>query len=183
MTEITNEIKCTDRQLAILGLALLELNATEKPVINRLKLLQVEHTELAGAALGKLWKLILEGSFNTMTFKMQVNRMWPTQTEIHDTLLKKAFRMTAYVTTEWGLNAIDVDFEVKSFHKFSQEFVLEYNKIGRLKIDDDEMHLRFRKECKGFMEKMNKIYTFKDKPNGLSNTDHLLIEDLLKEKE
>ncbi len=165
MTVPANEIKCTDRQLAIFGLALKELNATERPIINRLKQLEVDYSELAGIAVGKIWKLILEGDFNTQTLKMQINRMWPTQVDAHMDLIKKAYFATGNVTTEWGLLAVDTDYEIKSFHKHLQSWVEEYNKIGKLKLTDDELHARFRRSCREFLPKLNDIYTEKKAEN------------------
>lgn len=161
MSTPTNEIKCTDRQLAIFGLALRELNNEDQPIIARLKLLHVKYDDLAGVAVGKIWKLILEGNYTTKTLKMQIDRMWPTQIEAHASLLSKAIKMTAHVNTEWGINAVNIDYEVKSFHKIMAKFSEEYNKIGNMKITDDEQHERFKKLCREFVPKLNEIYTDK----------------------
>lgn len=161
MSTAVNEIKCTDRQLAVFGLALRELNQQDRPIISRLKLLQVKYDDLAGVAVGKIWKLILEGDFTTKTLKMQIDRMWPTQIEAHNKLLEKALKITVYVNTEWALNAVNIDYEVKSFHKILSKFSEEYNKIGKLKITDDEQHERFRKLCREFVPQLNEIYTEK----------------------
>ncbi len=174
MTTPVTEIKCTDRQLAVFGLALKELNQAEKPIISRLKLLRVNFDELAGVAVGKIWKLILEGEYTTKTLKMQIDRMWPTQIEAHNNLLLKALKATSEVNTEWGLLAVNIDYEIKSFHKVLKEWVEEYNKICKLKITDDEQHLRFRKSCREFLPQLVEIYSEKTRAQGTPGLAELI---------
>lgn len=165
-----DKIKCSDRQLAILGLALKELNAETKPIISRLAALKVDYSEIANVTIGKLWKLILEGGLNIYTFKMQVERMWPTQIEAHNDLFFRAINATKNVTPEWGMEAINTDYEIKSFHKVLQTWTLDYNKIveynkqAKVPLSDDELHAKWRKSCRDFMAQLNSIYETPDAP-------------------
>lgn len=178
MTDIENQIKCSDRQLSLFGLAVKELNSVEKPIINRIKTLEVHYDQLAGLALGKIWKLILEGNFNTKTLKMQIDRMWPTQIQAHDDLLRRALASTRFVDTAWGLEAIDVDFEIRSFHEIMQTWTKDYNAINKLKLTDDEKHVKWRKSCRDHLAKLQKVYgqtgTDNQTPKGSGVVDDML---------
>lgn len=165
MTDQSNQLYCSERQLAVFGLAIKELSQEDKPIINRLKLLQVHYDQLAGIAVGKIWKLILEGNYNPKTLKMQIDRMWPTQIEAHTDLLQRAIAATKHVDTEWALNAVDTDFEIRSFRELIEKWVISYNKIGELNLTDDELHEKWRKSCKEFLGKLNEVYSPKEKKN------------------
>lgn len=179
MTEVENQIKCSDRQLSLFGLAVKELNSTEKPIINRIKVLEVHYDQLAGLALGKIWKLILEGNFNTKTLKMHIDRMWPTQIEAHNDLLRRAMDITKFVDTAWGLEAIDIDFEIRSFIEIMQKWSKDYNAINKLKLTDDEKHTKWRRSCKEHLAKLQQVYGQTDTEMATIKSNGV-VEDMLK---